>query len=268
MTALDSAAIRSVQRPVHTIWSLLFVGPASAVSGKLIINHTRLSPMTLTVMAVIMSLISAGLFLQGHFAALVAGAVLYQFATLADALDGLVARAKKGSGSVTALVLDHALDPWRLVLNVLALAYGQYLRGADESIFFWVMLFLAIHFTDWVQPRTIFKLRQAYKAAVYRPRLGALDHWLLSVKDRFERRGLRVIFFSVHEREVCVLLLAPLLGLVTDMLIVATLLTAVFFLLRLRFDVALLKNQLITDADEYLGDTENKWEAGLPASKK
>jgi len=267
MTALDRAAIRSVQRPVHTLWSFLFVGPASAFAGELTINHTRLNPMALTVVAVTLSLISAGLFLQGHLVALIAGAVLYQLSTLADALDGLVARAKKGSGSVTALVLDHALDPWRLVLNVLALAHGQYLRGGDEQIFFWVILFFAIHFTDWVQPRTIFKLRQAY-GAVYQPRLGALDHWLLSAKSRFERRSLRVIFFSVHEREVCILLLAPLTGLVMEMLIMGTLLTAVFFILRLRFDVALLKNQLINGADEYLGDTENKWEAGLPGAPK
>ena len=251
--------IRSVDRPVHSLWSKVALEPLTVRLAAVIASKTNISSLTLTYISFLLAIVSAGLFLVAEPAALVSAALIYQASTLADGLDGAVARAKPGAGSLAGVALDHALDPVRLVM---ALAYGQYVLLDNPLPLLLATAFVAVHFSDWTQPRTIHKLRRAYRS-LYEPRLTPTDEVAIAVKNRFERHGMRVIFFSIHERELCVLLIGPMLGIVESMLVAGTLLAMLFFVLRLRFDVALLKNTLVNQTTEYLGDTENKWETGL-----
>ena len=248
-------------RPVNTLWNRLLLDPVSARLGLVIANHTNLKPLLLTICSFLLSLVSALLFLMAVPISLVVGAVIFQLSTLADNLDGMVARIKPGSGSILALVADHALDPWRVILNVLALAYGQYKLAGQEAILIWAAIFLCMHFMDWTLPKTIAKVRGAYRG-LYEPGFTGVDGFCMKLKSFFSRFRLKVIFFGTHEREVTVLLVGPIFGCVEETLIIGTTLTVMFYLLRLRFDTALVKKELLFGTQEYLGDSENPWEMG------
>ena len=248
-------------RPVNTIWNRLFLDPVSARIGIWTANHTGLLPLQITLISFGLSLISALMFLQGNPFFLVLGAIIFQLSTLADSVDGLVARIKPGSGSVLALLADHVLDPWRVILNVIGLSYGLYLRTADISVIMWAMIFLCMHFMDWTLPKSIAKVRGAYKG-LYEPKITSADKFLLNLKDSFGKFKLKVVFAGTHERELIVLFIGPVFGIIEPMLIAGTIVTVFFFLFRLKFDTALVKNELVAGTKEYLGDSENPWEAG------
>ena len=251
-------------RPVGPLWNHFVLDPVALPLGKFIADRTPLRPLHLTLLAFLLSLISAGLFLTGEYRLVVLGAVVFQLSTLGDAVDGMVARLRPGSGSVLALTADHALDPVRVIINVLALAYGQYSAAPPNPwLLIWAGAFLGVHFMDWTLPHTIAKVRGAYRT-MYKPSLGRFDGLLFRLEKQLGRRGLKVAFFSAHEREVAVLLVAPLAGLLGPVLIATTALGGAFYLLRLRFDVALVKRQLLQGTHEYLGDVEHPWEANQP----
>lgn len=252
----------SGHRPVNTLWNRMFLDPVSALLGKQIAQRTNIKPMTLTIISFLLSLLSAGLFFLALPGFLIAGAIIFQLSTLADNLDGLVARIKPGSGSVLALVADHVLDPWRVILNVLALAYGQYYFTGNILLFMWATIFLCMHFMDWTLPKTIAKIRGAYRG-LYEPKFTKTDERCIKLMNVFSKVRLKVIFFGTHERELVVLFLGPALGMVVESMIVGTVLTVGFFLLRLRFDTALVKRELLFGTKEYLGDSENQWEKGV-----
>ena len=259
-STLTDKELLAASRPVNTLWNRLFLDPAAAKTGLWIANNTSLRPLTITLISFLLSLVSAGLFLTGHWFLLVIGAIVFQVSSLADSIDGLIARAKPGSGSVLALLADNVLDPWRVILNVMALAYGQYYISRDVSIFFWSTLFLCMHFMDWTLPKSIAKVRGAYKG-LYTPVINRGDRFLLRLKDIFGKYRMKVVFVGSHERELIVLFIAPIIGHLETMLIIGTAVTVLFFFFRLWFDTALVKNELVKGTQEYLGDSENPWEA-------
>ena len=248
-------------RPVHTLWSRVFLDPVSAWLAARIATFTLVTPMRMTLVSFALGLTAAGLFLRGDGVSLVAGAVVFQLSSVADGLDGLIARMRPGSGSVLGLVADHVLDSWRVILSVLALAYGQYLITGGVSVLLWAAAFLGVHFVERALPITISKVRGAYRS-LYEPRFSGVDGYLMRLKDAFARRRLKVVLYGTHEREMVALLIGPALGLVEPGLIAATALALPFYLLRLRFDVALIKSELVQGSHEYLGDSANPWEAG------
>jgi len=248
-------------RPVNTIWNRIFLDPVSAKVGIWTANNTGLLPLQITLISFGLSLISALMFLQGNPFFLVLGAVVFQLSTLADSVDGLVARIKPGSGSVLALLADNVLDPWRVILNVMGLSYGLFLRSGDISVLLWATIFLCMHFMDWTLPKSIAKVRGAYKG-LYEPKITRTDRFLLDLKEKFGKIKLKVVFAGTHERELIVLFVGPVFGIIEPMLVLGTVVTVVFFLFRLKFDTALVKNELIAGTKEYLGDSENPWEAG------
>jgi hypothetical protein len=261
--SIDAASIHAVQRPVHTLWSMVFIGPANVWIARWLTRISWATPMLLTLSAVLMAIVSAVCFAYPADPMTVfAGVVLYQLSTLADALDGTVARARPGSGSVAALLMDHSLDPWRLTLNAMAVAYGHYTHVGDERVFVLTAVLLAVHFADWIEPRAINQIRPAVQSGTQS--LNATDRGLLKMRDHFERFRLRLICFSVHEREVCIFILAPLTGALVPILGAAIVVSAFFYLLRLRFDVALLRNEALSGREEYIGDSHNPWERGVP----
>lgn len=258
---LTDREIRSVQRPVHSLWSKLVLYPISVPLGKWVINQTNFSPLFLTWAAMFLSLVSAAMFLQATPMALAGGVIAFQLSTLLDTLDGMVARAKSGSGSMWGVVLDHVLDTWRSIFNVLALALGQYNLDGDPTHVYLAAAFLAVHFTDWIEPDTIHRVR-AVLVPSKNIQLNRLDRSLLALKNRLQQYGLRVMFFSIHEREVCVFVIGPLFAIVDAGFLCGIALTALFFIFRLRFDVALLRSEISTGEQEYLGDSQNTWEQG------
>lgn len=236
------------------------------IAGQWVVNNTRVTPLALTLWSFVISIGSAICFLTGDFWLVILGVATYQVSNVLDALDGMVARARPGSGSPFALAADHTLDPWRLVLNLTAVGWAVSQRDETGLPLLLAALFLAMHFSDWIQPRFTAAVRARYQ------RRGALaisrfDTRLLSVKDGLERCGLRVIFFSVHEREVLVLGIGPLFALEQEMFMTASILTALFLVLRFRLDIAILRDEFATGRPGYLGDADNFWERGLPKER-
>jgi phosphatidylglycerophosphate synthase len=266
MTSISGQDIASIQRPVHTLWSLIFMDLLARRVGGWVVNNTTVSPMALTIASFVVSLGSSGCFLIGEFVWVVAGVLLYQLSNVLDALDGMVARARPGSGSPFALAADHTLDPWRLVLNITAVAWTAGQREGTDTALVLAALFLALHFSDWIQPRFTALVRARYTSAGA-PELTATDRALLKFKNVLEKRRLRLILFSVHEREVVALVLGPLLALEVLMFSVAIGLTGLFLLLRFRLDISMLRNEFKTGRAEYLGDADQVWERGLHNGK-
>ena len=262
---LTNEDVVSGLRPVNTLWNRIFLDPVSAKIGGWTANNTGLLPLQITLISFGLSIISALMFLQGNPFFLVCGAVVFQISSLADSVDGLVARIKPGSGSILALLADHVLDPWRVILNVLGLTYGQYLKTGDISMIVLAAIFLCMHFIGYTLPISIAKVRGAYKS-LYAPKIDSTDRFLFRLKEIFGKIKLKVVFVGTHERELMVLAIGPIFGIVKPMLILGTVVTVVFFLFRLRFDTALVKNELIMGTKEYLGDSENPWEAGRKRS--
>ncbi len=236
--------------------------PISAWAGKIISLNTSIRPIHLTIFSFLLSIFSAVLFLKGEYVYTISAVIIFQFSNLLDNLDGLLARIKPGSGSILALLLDHILDPWRVILNVAAISYTYYLNSADYTIFIYSFLFLCFHFFDWTLPRTTAKIRGAYKD-LYKPTLTNFDRFLIGLKDKFTKYNLKVIFFGTHERELLVLTLGPILSFELLSIQVCILISAFFVFLRLAFDNALVKNEIINKTKEYLGDSMNSWEKGV-----
>ncbi|MFA8342838.1 MAG: CDP-alcohol phosphatidyltransferase family protein [Rhodothermaceae bacterium] len=249
-------------RPVNTIWSVFVMDPISAFMGRLIADYTKLRPIHITILSFLMSIVSAYFFLQGDYKSILLAVLVFQISNILDNIDGLLARIKLGSGSVLGLVLDHTLDPWRVILNILALCYTVYSKTNDNGIFILALLFLCIHFMDWTLPRTINKIRGAYET-LYSPNIKKIDFYMIKLKDIFSKVNLKVIFFGTHEREILVLGIAPILSMEHEVFFTTILVSLFFFVMRLMFDIALLKNEIVNNTKEYLGDSFNPWEGGV-----
>lgn len=256
----SSDDLRRVQRPLTSLWGMC-MEPMTRWTGIAVLGFPFWTPLRLTLAGFLCGLLAAAAFLTGGAAAAVLGFLLYQVANLFDSLDGLVARARPGSGSPFALMLDHCLDPWRLTLAVAAVAGAAATRLDNPAIIGVAGLFLAIHFADWCLPVVTQHLRQRYRTQSA-PKLNGLDRRLLAMRDRLAIHRLRLIMFSHHEREILVLGIGPILGLEFGAFAAATILTALFLSLRLRFDLALLRSEIVTGHKEYLGDVSHPWEAG------
>lgn len=246
------------QRPLTTLWGLV-MEPVTRWAGRVVLRYAFWTPIRLTVSGFLCGVLAAACFFVGEPAAAVIGFLLFQFANLFDSLDGLVARARPDTGSPLGLMLDHCLDPWRFSLAVAAVAAAAAGRNGDPAIIGVGGLFLAIHFADWCAPVVTQRLRLYYRDTSA-PMLGPLDRYLLAARDRLAVHRLRMIMISLHERELVVLGVGPVLGLEFEAFLVAAVVTGLFLGFRLRFDLALLRNENVTGRKEYLGDVPHPWD--------
>lgn len=105
-------------------WLAIAVIPLSGRAALYFCNKTNLSPNFFTTCSFSLRLATALLFFQGEVPLYVAGAVLFYFASVFDAIDGPVARLT-GQESNFGRYYDHVSDLVGDFLILAALAFGQ-----------------------------------------------------------------------------------------------------------------------------------------------
>lgn len=157
-----------------------------------------------------------------------------------------MARFRQDSGSPFGLIAAHSLAPWRVIISLLALvATVSASPDHGHEVLVWAVLFVLVHFFDWTVARIVIKVRGAYRT-MYEPQINALDRALLGLSARAERAGLKLALFGADEKALLVLTVAPIVWLVPEMLILTVVLGSLFFFLRLRLDIALVKDTAVS----------------------
>lgn len=106
-------------------WTVLLVDPLAARLVRLVAPYRSITPNRLSLAAALLGLVAAACFAFGTPWWLVAGAVLFHFAFVADCMDGKVGRLN-GTGTVFGAWLDYMLDRVRVVTCTVALMGGQW----------------------------------------------------------------------------------------------------------------------------------------------
>ncbi len=122
-------------------WAYAAVLPAAKRLSVWIANRTTLTPNQITLISFAMVMVSAALFFQGSWPALIVGAILYELNYLLDCVDGTVARLKN-KGSLEGVFLDFFSDHWKNFAALFGLSYGHYLRHADITVLLAAMLYV------------------------------------------------------------------------------------------------------------------------------
>ncbi len=246
--------IKKILRPAKPLWIRCVIEPLAVPVG-LLLARTTTTPLQITIGSIILTIAAGWLFFTGNYTLMLVGSLLHQLVIGGDYTDGMIARLKK-SGSIFAMSLDYFSDNMRLFICVMGLAYGQYLIENDLEILLWGFGFVFISEAEFVIPRMMIKIHQAYEE-YYPPSLKPMDYWFLKLERRLAKYKLKVIFFNVHERETLVLLFGPLLGKVKLMLIISTVLAFIFYWIRIYFDTVLIRNELLNREKQYLGHKAN-----------
>lgn len=123
-------------------WTVLFTDPIAVPGVRLLARTKWLSPDQLSVMAVLFGLCVGPAFATGTRAGLIAGAILFQLAFIADCMDGKLARAL-GTGTPKGEALDKIGDAFRRASASLGMIV--YLFRADELVVDWAYVFGGVY---------------------------------------------------------------------------------------------------------------------------
>jgi len=136
--------VRETYKPRDAWWTVFLVDPYTQYLVRFTANRTRITPNQLSFAALVLGLVSAGLFWSAQTWALVVGALVFHLAFVLDCMDGKIARLK-GTGSVLGGWLDYIFDRIRVFVCALALFGGQY-RESDRP--YWLVLAAVVIFLD------------------------------------------------------------------------------------------------------------------------
>lgn len=129
-------------------WTVLVTDPVARPAARTLARSGRVSPDAVTVAALALGLASGPLFAAGTRAGLVAGALVFQLAFVADCIDGKLARAL-GVTSVRGQALDQLADGGRRASASLGLAVGVW-RMQGAPALWWAVAYaiLAYYFIE------------------------------------------------------------------------------------------------------------------------
>ncbi len=231
-------------RPVQSLLVKWGLDPLARLIAWPLINLTSIRPWQVTLLSFLTALAAGWYFYTGAFAF---ASVLFAVSTILDGVDGYVARIKQ-NGSAAGIVFDGYTD----VLRVLAAMLGLIASGQlDSQMLILFTVFVALHFAesfmdfDFIQvEKFLRKQRQIH--------LTPFDKSLLRLKDRFEKTGLKLIFFHYQERLFLIFVFGPLFGEIRLFVTLSLVLYLFFFHLKLFFDMSLIKLKLIRNSAEYL----------------
>ncbi|MQA77027.1 MAG: CDP-alcohol phosphatidyltransferase family protein [Streptosporangiales bacterium] len=164
--------VRRTYKARDSWWTVFLVDPLAAPVVRLLANHTRLTPNQLSLVAFVVGLGSASVFLLGDWPWLVLGAVLFYLAFYIDCLDGKIARLK-GTGSTFGQWLDFIFDRVRIFLCVLGLTVGQYVL-TERPLF--LVIGMCVVFVDalrYINSAHTYKMREDMRTRITEARRGA-----------------------------------------------------------------------------------------------
>lgn len=146
-------------------WYRIVIRPIATRLTWLVVNHTKLTPNQMTLLAFLMSLIAAFFFVKASPEFLILGAIFFELHYILDYVDGKVARLR-GQTSTMGKCLDEVLDRWQSFVVVFGLSYGQY-RITDDAIYLvlgFVNSFLVL-FSYW-----FFVFKMQTRESLHRPK--------------------------------------------------------------------------------------------------
>lgn len=233
-------------RPVYSLYCKWFLEPAARIIALPLINYTAIKPWQVTSFSLLLSIVSAGLFIQQHF---LWAALIFQLSVVLDFVDGYIARIKN-NGSAAGILMDGLFDIFRVMFNVVALAW---LAQNDFYLLLSLLIFTGLHFAESFLDFQFIFVSHYYKKNPPK-KLSRIDNWVLKLKGKMEKIGLKIIFLHYQERLFFVLFLGPVSGafLLFTILGILILLFSLFF--KLILDTALIKNKLLNSTTEYLRD--------------
>ena len=234
-------------RPSASLWIYCVARPISRPVGLWLVNYTNVRPIHLTVFGMLMAALASYFFLQGTRMSLIIGAIVAQTGYVADYLDGLIARLR-GTGSPAGAILDPFADLGRILLLTLGLTLGQWFTSGQPMVLVSGTLLLFVYLVDAWIPKIVGDVTRYYD----KPddwQWNGLDRVLVKWKETLERYGLRLVLYGFNEREAVVFFLGPLAGMVTESLILGTLLSLPFLGLRFCLDLAMMKREKVFRGD-------------------
>src|SRR6478609_2859183 len=136
--------VRETYKPRDAWWTVFLVDPYTSHLVRFTANRTRITPIQLSVSALLLEYVAAGLFWTADTWALIVGALVFHLAFVLDCMDGKIARLK-GTGSVLGGWLDYIFDRIRVFVCALALFGGQYHESERP---YWLVLAAVVIFLD------------------------------------------------------------------------------------------------------------------------
>jgi phosphatidylglycerophosphate synthase len=203
-------------KPVDAWWTVLLVDPVAVRLVRLVAPYRWITATRLTACALMLGLGAAACFARPGHAGLIAGALLFHLAFVADCVAGKLARLT-GTGSLFGAWLAVMAGRLRAVVCAVALFGGQYARTGDP-VFLWAATgVVGLDLLRYLNSSQMGRVR----AAIQRERPGgpvaprtARRRWLRS-------RRVGTYLVSGVEFEMAVFVAGPLTGWVIGVPVVA-----------------------------------------------
>lgn len=183
-------------------WASFGVLPLANRLVVLVCNYTELTPNQITAVSSVLRLVSAICFLGGSHWGVVAGALCYYLAYVADCVDGPVARLK-GKTSVFGRYFDHLSDLVGDIMILAALGFGQGLLFTPMVL---AMLFLHVAecYISYLSGFAITNKGEAQPSFILFDRINNYRRWWFGKNAKS--------FFSFPDYVALVFIFFPLIG--------------------------------------------------------
>lgn len=247
-------------------WTVLLVDPLASRLVVPVANYTHITPNQISLGAFLIGAASAWFFFQGDPVSLLIGALLYHFSFVLDCMDGKIARLK-GTGSVFGMWLDYMLDRVRVVVCALALMTGQYILTEDMTYLVLAIVIIFMDMLRYMDALQLYKLRREMRKQIRRAKRDAQQTlevegiesweedegidpetgeettrrkvdlnkafkerfgWYLRIRDRLEEARIRPHLFSGIEYQMFVFIVGPIIGLITETVVVSSMILFTF----------------------------------------
>ena len=214
--------------------------PIGRLIALFFLNYTNLRPYQITFIGLFLAIISSILFLNSNF---IIGSIIFYFSIIFDCVDGYVARIKK-NGSAFGIILDGYIDFIKTIITILSIIHAL---NYDKIIITLFVIFIIINLLD----ISLNKCRANYlaKQDLF---LNKFEIKLIKIKNYLARKGLRTILYYNQEKYFLVFLVGGLTQQFLYCLIINLILSLIFLHLRIFFDLALIKNEIINKTSEEL----------------
>lgn len=227
MDRVPMAQVRATYKVRDSWWTVLLVDPLVGRLVRAAAGRAWATPDRLTAAAFLLGLGAAAAFLAGSPGWLVTGAVLYHAGFVVDCMDGKIARLT-GAGSAFGAWLDFFLDRLRVVVGLVAVCTGQYLRTGDVVFLFVAIGVVFLALFGYVNGAETDKARAQLDgggggggpagpddAALLGSAAGPAAGLVGRARAALHRRRIRMNLVSGIELEMAVLVVAPVLAALT-----------------------------------------------------
>jgi len=200
--------LRDIEKvlPLKSWWAIIAVLPVVRWLTLAVVNHTRITPNTITISSITLRIFAAGAFTCSDRLALMAGAVFFYCAYVLDCMDGAVARLRQQS-SEFGRFLDHVGDLFGGIICLAALGYrqGSLLSPVIAGI---LVCHLSEYYISYLTS-TIIQIRSSHVPGGFWAKGAGAAY--IRYRSLFHSRNVKS-FFSFPDYEALIFFLFPLAG--------------------------------------------------------